>query len=362
MRNTTVRRHGFTLIELLVVIAIIAILIALLVPAVQKVRYAAARTQTTNNLKQCALAAHAYHGAWKYLPFNGQSANATNVDNASGSWAYQLLPYIDQQPMYDSQPTNTTQGIPVAALKCAIRNRPGFCGGAGAGSCSGEVLSNYRDGTMQVVASWTASPSYTYTCPGPGAYVIYITSGTGVIDLLFPTGGVWIKQTGGSHHVEGGVTGYAFRVTANGGATASNSGPATDFGINPYINSTGGATNAANTKRTLVSIQDGSSNTILLGHIYIQTSQYQTTTASTANGISSIFQAGSNGTSRASLGNSSATWLMDGNATGVNQWGSPMPEGGMMAMGDGTVRTFPYSTSLQNFLNPSDGAAVTLPD
>jgi prepilin-type N-terminal cleavage/methylation domain-containing protein len=92
MKPPCLRRQGFTLIELLVVIAIIAILIAMLLPAVQKVRESAARTQSANNLKQLALAAHQYEGNFNRLP-----ANAITMPNGlrvSCHWL--LLPYIEQ--------------------------------------------------------------------------------------------------------------------------------------------------------------------------------------------------------------------------------------------------------------------------
>lgn len=120
--NRPKKRRGFTLIELLVVIAIIAILVSLLLPAVQQAREAARRTQCKNNLKQLGLALHNYHDVFNTMPpgyvFDD---NYTEDRSAYWGWSTFILPYIEQGTLYAALDPGQTP-MPVALNNATQRN------------------------------------------------------------------------------------------------------------------------------------------------------------------------------------------------------------------------------------------------
>jgi len=259
MNPSCPRRRAFTLIELLVVIAIIAVLIGLLLPAVQKVREASARIQCGNNMKQLALACHNYHDANGRLPpavmiQSGVSAE-TATQNFGPNWIVLVLPYIEQDGLYAEASNSVSDYMKTG------------------------------DSSWRVVASVSVK---NFLCPSDNAvYLPWQPSQEGTTGQagIAPTGygsislssgpAAWARgnyacNAGGIHQQEGepnGLSNVGWLSTENGGSPvyASNA----DSG-GPVPNGThAGGVMCINWGARLTDLngQDGTSNTVLLAEV-----------------------------------------------------------------------------------------------
>jgi prepilin-type N-terminal cleavage/methylation domain-containing protein/prepilin-type processing-associated H-X9-DG protein len=233
------RRTAFTLIELLVVIAIIGVLIGLLLPAIQKVRAAAARIQCANNLKQIGLALHAYHDSYNVLPpgcgLPAPTDSATYSASPAWGWGAFILPYLEQGSLY------TQLGIGSQTIATALSSATQFP-------------------LLQTRLS-------VYLCPADGgAPVTNDKRG-------FASGSHWSGYyVGYSSYV--GVSGTQYALTTNGGVPNR-------IGVNLYSTTDptyfGGVPDGlgvlfTNSKIRIVDITDGTSQTFMVGErIYANT-------------------------------------------------------------------------------------------
>jgi prepilin-type N-terminal cleavage/methylation domain-containing protein len=231
-------RYGFTLIELLVVIAIIAILIGLLLPAVQKVREAAARTQCSNNVKQLVVACHNYQDAVGQLPpsvLHGTFSWAIDDWNSpfGPNWAVLILPYIEQGGLY-------------AQVQTSVQN----------------YQQNINDQNWRNIRGTKLK---TFICPSD--------AGTDIPNNAAP-GGNWARGNYGANagpgmHWNGGTVGVADNYSGGRWTDHNPNGFASEYYPSWTAGWSGGGAMVVNGGTKIHTLSDGSANTILIDELRI---------------------------------------------------------------------------------------------
>jgi prepilin-type N-terminal cleavage/methylation domain-containing protein/prepilin-type processing-associated H-X9-DG protein len=249
------RRSGFTLIELLVVIAIIAILIGLLLPAVQKVREAAARSKCQNNLKQISLACLAYESQFKVLPpgYNGSNTAANGLidqgapfDGPCVSVLAYILPFIEQDNVYRLF-FQSTQPVPADFFSIKTTNTNDWSNYQGAFNAAVQKIATYvcpSEDPYGAVGGLAKNPNFPNNTAG--ITVLLHPVAAGLLRGYIPLGAGY-DNLGLTNYV--GIQGYAGRASL-----AANGGPPDLQGL---------LTNRSNVPMT--QIVDGASNTLLFG-------------------------------------------------------------------------------------------------
>jgi prepilin-type N-terminal cleavage/methylation domain-containing protein/prepilin-type processing-associated H-X9-DG protein len=233
-------RLGFTLIELLVVIAIIAILIGLLLPAVQKVREAASRMTCTNNMKQIALACHNFESANGALPYGRITFGPNQSNGSSVGPLAQILPYIEQNNVYTQIIPSTFVLPPDAATASATFDWLG---------ATPFWPTNFAVSRNRIK---------TYECPVDNPYSIQIATNAGVYTAVVGQNVLYYYLTS-DLQAAGGLPGATNYVPISGTLGAYSSSTNTTTG--PYYSAHEGVF-VDNKKNNLSTVSDGTSNTI----------------------------------------------------------------------------------------------------